>query len=66
MHFLTTITLCLLSTVAVAQQQSPAEQALSAKLIREINEGLSCSVSLTQAQTKIAELEKKIAELEKK
>ncbi len=47
---------------ANAQQlQSPIEQALSSKLIKEINEGLSCSVALSQAQAKIADLEKQLA-----
>ncbi len=46
-------------------QQTPTEQALSAKLIKEINEGLSCSVALSQAQAKIAELEKQLAAAKK-
>ena len=46
-------------------QQTPTEQALSAKLIKEINEGLSCNVALSQAQAKIAELEKQLAAAKK-
>jgi hypothetical protein len=56
---------CLAVQVALAQQQSPTEQALSTKLIKEINEGLSCSVALSQAQAKIVELEKQLAEARK-
>ena len=61
--------LMLFGTSTYAQpQQSPTEQALSSKLLQEINTGLACAASaislqqqLTAAQVRIAELEKQLA-----
>lgn len=52
----------LLPSLALAQQvpqqpQSPREQALTAKLIGEINNNLECSTNVVTLQQKIAQLE---------
>lgn len=69
---LTTIGCCivLLSVTAPrscahAQQQSPVEQAIGAKLMQEIQSGLNCSVSLITAQAELAKAQARIKELEK-
>jgi hypothetical protein len=55
------IVLTLLASPALAQQQTPTEQALVIKLNREIGENIGCSSALIQAQARIAELEKQLA-----
>jgi hypothetical protein len=58
-----------LSTPAHAQQQpSPMEQALSQKLITEINAALQCSASLVTAQGQLqaAQAQARVKELEPK
>lgn len=60
MRIATVALLCLIAGVSSAD--TPFEKALSAKLMKELNDGLSCSVALQAAQDKIAELEKKLEE----
>lgn len=45
--------------------QSPREQALTAKLITEINNGLSCSTEVVTLQQQIQKLQAQIAEAKK-
>jgi hypothetical protein len=49
------------ATHSFGQQPAPTEQALIAKLNREIGENIGCSSALIQAQAHIAELEKQLA-----
>lgn len=52
---------------ALAQQQpSSGEQALGAKLMQEIQGGLSCSTNLISAQADLAKAQARIKELEPK
>lgn len=51
---------------ASAQQQSPNEQALSAKLIQEIQGSLNCSANLISVQADLAKVNARIKELEPK
>lgn len=55
----------LTATSALAQQQTPSEQALGAKLMQEIQGGLNCSASLIGVQAELAKANAKIKELEK-
>lgn len=55
-----------LVTPASAQQQTPREQAISQKLLREISESVQCSESTIILQQKIADLEKQLEALKKK
>ncbi len=60
---------CLLVSPALAQQQpSPVEQAMSQRLLSEINSSLQCgaglistSAELTKAKARVKELEEKLA-----
>lgn len=52
-------------TPAFAQQQSPSELALGAKLFQEINAGISCSATVIDLQRQLAEARKQIEELKK-
>ncbi len=55
----------LLATPATAQQQSPpSEQALGAKLMREVQDGLQCNVSLISVQAELAKAHARVKELE--
>lgn len=49
-----------------AQQPSPNEQAMSAKLIREISDGLQCSGNLIATTQKLQAAEARVKELEDK
>lgn len=51
---------------AQQQQPSPSEQALGAKLMKEINDGLQCSATVVSAQAEIQRLQAKLKELEPK
>jgi TolA-binding protein len=57
-----------LAVVASAQvsQQSALEQALSNKLMAEINSGLQCSVAAVNAAKQIADMQKQIDDLKAK
>ncbi len=55
-----------LVTPASAQQQTPREQAISQKLLREISESVQCAESQIVLQQKIADLEKQLEALKKK
>ena len=57
------IVFSLLATPALAQQ-SPLEQALGAKLMREINEGMVCSTQLLTAQQQLAAAQARVKTLE--
>jgi opacity protein-like surface antigen len=46
------------------QQQTPFEQALSAKLLQEIQGGLTCSTQVIAAQAELAKAQTRIRELE--
>jgi len=60
------LSITFVSTASAQQtQQSPAEQALSSKLSREISEGLQLSTALVQERQKSAELERQLAEIKK-
>lgn len=61
--FTTAIMLC--AAPVFAQQASPVEQALGAKLSQEINAGLICNTSLIDLQRQLAEARKQIEELRK-
>lgn len=57
----------LLPSIAFAQTTAtPAEQALGAKLMREINEGLTCNASVNTLQAELVAAKAKIKELEAK
>lgn len=59
-------TALLASTSAFAQQQTPSEQALGAKLLQEIQGGLNCSASLISVQADLAKANARIKEIESK
>jgi hypothetical protein len=60
------IALLFVAVAAHAQQQpSPNEQAMGAKLMQEIQQGLSCSASLIGVQAELAKANAGIKELEK-
>lgn len=54
------------ATPALAQQASPTEQALGAKLMKEINEGLTCNANVIALQAEIVKLQTRIRELDPK
>jgi hypothetical protein len=58
----------LLTTAASAQQhqQTPSEQALAAKLLQEIQGGLTCNASLLSVQAELAKAQARVKELEPK
>lgn len=56
----------LIATSALAQQQTPSEQALGTKLMQEIQGGLNCSASLITAQAELTKAQARIKELEAK
>jgi hypothetical protein len=60
------LVLCLLSSSAWAQQPSAAahEQAMSAKLVTEINAGLACSSELITLKAELESLKAKLKEKE--
>lgn len=59
--------LLLISSAALAQiAPSPNEQALSAKLMQELQEGLSCNINLIRIKSELAIAQAKIKELEAK
>ena len=62
------ILLVLAATAAAQQpsQQSPLEQALSKKLMDEINSNLQCGVSAVNAAKQIADLQKQVDDLKSK
>jgi hypothetical protein len=61
------VVLTLLPAAAFAQQQgTPTEQAMSAKLLQEIQSGLTCSVNLITVQADLAKANARIKELEPK
>lgn len=55
-----------IATSALAQQQTPSEQALGTKLMQEIQGGLNCSASLISAQAELAKAQARIKELQPK
>jgi hypothetical protein len=56
----------LATTAALAQQQTPNEQALGTKLMQEIQGGLNCSASLITLQAELAKAQARVKELEAK
>lgn len=63
----TLLALIFLATPAFAQQPpSVNERAISAKLMAEINAGLSCSASLISTQDELTKAQARIKELEDK
>jgi len=57
----------LVASPSFAQQQpTPNEQALWTKLLQEIQQGVSCSISLISTQADLAKAQAKIKELEQK
>lgn len=61
------VLLLLLITPAFAQQaQTPSEQALSSKLLAEINAGLQCSATLLTERAELQKAHARIKELEDK
>ena len=57
--------LLLLMTPALAQQ-SPSEQALSSKLLAEINAGLQCNTTLLTERAELQKAQARVKELEEK
>lgn len=53
-------------TPALAQQQTPSEQALGTKLMQEIQGGLNCSAGLIALQAELAKAQARIKEIETK
>ena len=61
------ISLALTASAAAQQpQMNPLEQALSNKLMAEINSSLQCSVAAVNAAKQIADMQKQIDELKAK
>lgn len=56
----------LVATSALAQQQTPGEQALGAKLMQELQSGLNCGTSLISVQRELETAKARIKELEAK
>lgn len=56
----------LIATPTFAQQASPNEQALGAKLMIEIQSGLSCGANLIGVQAELAKAQARIKDLEAK
>lgn len=57
------VAMLLLTTPALAQQPA-TEQAMGSKLMREIQEGLQCSINLLTVQQELAKANARIAEFE--
>jgi TolA-binding protein len=61
------ISLALTASASAQQpQMNPLEQALSNKLMAEINSGLQCNVAAVNAAKQIADMQKQIDELKAK
>ena len=61
------IILALLPCQALAQQQqSPIEQALSQKILAEVNAGLACSAQLIEVKKQLDEAQAKLKDFESK
>lgn len=58
------LTFSALAQVVPTQQQTPLEQALSTKLLQEIQGGLSCNTNLIAVQAEFAKATARIKELE--
>lgn len=48
------------------QQSTPTEQVFGAKILKELQEGLSCNVNLLTVQVELNKLQARIKELEAK
>jgi hypothetical protein len=48
---------------ALAQQQSPIEQALSQKIMQEINNGLACNTDLIKVKEELLKAKEELAQL---
>jgi hypothetical protein len=55
-----------LSPAHAQQQQSPMEQALSQKIVAELNASLQCSASLLTIQAQLQTAQSRVKELEAK
>lgn len=64
MKYLVFAAALLISGAARAEQNTAGERALSAKLMREINEGISCNMGLMALQDDLAKAQVRIKELE--
>lgn len=60
------ISVVMITTSALAQQQSASERALAEKLMQELQGGLNCSASLISVQSELAKANARIKELESK
>jgi hypothetical protein len=60
------VALVLLAVPALAQQQSPMEQALAQKLGIEVNASLQCSAAQITTQAELAKAQARVRELEAK
>lgn len=58
--------LSLISTAAFAQQATPSEQALSARLLQELQASVNCSTEAIALKTELAKAQARIKELEPK
>lgn len=58
------LTLTLTAPASAQQQGSPTEQVMGAKLMRELQEGLQCNITLLTAQQELAKANSRIADLE--
>ena len=65
MRIIFVLLVLLLATPARAQQQTPTEQALGAKLMQELQGGLNCNTSLISVRNDLVKAQARIEELEK-
>lgn len=56
----------IIGPASAQQQQSPAEQAMGAKIVQELQAGLTCNISLITVKAELEEAKAKIKELEAK
>lgn len=56
----------LLATPAAAQNATPSEQAMGARIIQEVQASLTCNTSLINAQAEIAKAQAEIKALKEK
>lgn len=58
------ISVLIFASPAMAQQQSPAEQVLAAKLMQELQSALACSADVISLRVELSKAQAKVKELE--